>query len=235
MKWIKDWHEWWHVEAPYGRMRPWLHPGLAKDPKYQKANVGCGTLAFDPEKGWTNLDQFGNAEHYVHTFDLCDLPYEFANNTFDYMFFSNVLEHIPDTVHGYPGEFWYSMLEELLRITKPDGIWEIHGPDPRDSVYTLQVGGHTRLVGTHTFEHLTLRYKHGAIRTTTLHDQYGAEWVDVGRYSRFEMGKITDWHLRRYLGRRLGDVAAKIVGGPGQIRMVLKIIKRERDENTLDS
>jgi predicted SAM-dependent methyltransferase len=224
-----DWNQWWFDVGKYGRNRPWLSKDKEQDFNYRKANVGCGTLAFKPENGWYNLDQFPDYERGVMSFNLCSFPYDFPDDYFDYMFFSNVLEHIPDSIPNVEGEAWYNMLEELLRITKPGGIWEIHGPDPRDAVDTLQVGGHTRLVGPHTFEHLTIRYKHGAMRTTHLHDNFGAEWVDMGKYSRFKFGIITDWHLRRYLGRRLGDIAAKIIGKPGQIRMVLRIVKGARE------
>lgn len=223
-----DWREWWFDQGQYGRNRPWLSDLAERDPTYIKGNVGCGTLAFNPKHGWINLDQFPDPENGVIEFDLCSFPYDFPDDHFDYLFFSNVLEHIPDTKPGVPGELWYNMLEELLRITKPDGIWEIHGPDPRDVVGTLQVGGHTRLVGPLTFEHLTIRYEHGAIRTTELHDKYGAEWVDQGRYYQFKMGIITDWHFRRYLGRKVGDVLTKIVGKPGMLRMVLRIVKGGR-------
>jgi len=198
------------------------------DPTHIKANLGCGTLVFDPSHGWVNCDQFPDEEHGVMKMDLCTVPYPFADDTFDYVLLSNVLEHIPDTSPKYEGELWYTVIEELLRITKPEGVWEIHGPDPRDAIYTLQVGGHTRLVGPHTFEHLTIRYPQGAMKTTSLHDACGLEWVDTGRYSRFQAGIITDWHFRRYLGRRLGDIAAKVAGCPGQLRMVLRVVKEPR-------
>ena len=223
-----DWEKWWFDVGKHGRNRPWLTEEKERDPDYLKANVGCGTMVFNPHRGWFNLDQFPDIEKGVMAFDLCKFPFPFPDNKFDYLLFSNVLEHIPDTIPDAPGEAWYNMLEELLRITKPGGIWEIHGPDPRDAVNTLQVGGHTRLVGPLTFEHLTIRYEHGAMRTTHLHDAFGAEWVDQGRYYQFKMGPITDWHLRRYLGRRLGDIAAKIIGKPGMIRMVLRIKKGSR-------
>jgi len=209
-------------------MRPWLDQGRAHNPAFIKANMGCGTLVFNPDHGWLNFDQFPVPERGVLSLDLCQPPYDIRDNALDYILFSNILEHIPQRVPVYAGEFWYVMLEELLRITRAGGFWEIHGPDPRDAVYTLQVGGHTRLVGPHTFHHLTVRYNHGAIRTTALHDSFGAELLDVTRYPRLEWGKVTDWHLKRYLGRPLGDFAGKVLGHPGQIRMVLRIIKGAR-------
>lgn len=223
-----DWDRHWFDVGRHGRNRPWLEGRLEDDPAFKKANIGCGTLVFSPKNGWDNFDQFPDAEHEVYQLKLTE-PMDFIeDDTYDYLFFSNVLEHIPDTVPGVDGEIWYYMLEELLRITKPGGHWEIHGPDPRDAIYTLQVGGHTRLVGKHTFEHLTIRYTQGAMKTTELHDRYGMTLVDYGSYSRFKMGKITDWHFRKYLGRRLGDIAVKILGKPGQIRMVLRVEKGVR-------
>jgi hypothetical protein len=227
MDWY-DWGDWWFDIGKHGRNRPWLDEDLEKDRDYRKANIGCGTLVFNPDNGWVNYDQYPDRERGVKHMDITLLPLAIPDDHFDYIFLSNILEHIPDTVPELDGECWYHIIEELLRVTKNGGHWEIHGPDPRDAVYTLQVGGHTRLVGPHTFEHLTIRYPHGAMKTTALHDNYGLKMVDYGRYSRFQIGKITDWHLRRYLGRSLGDMVARIVGRPGQIRMVFQVIKGDR-------
>jgi hypothetical protein len=229
MDWY-DWDEWWFDVGKYGRNRPWLPSAMERDHRIIKGNIGCGTLVFNPGNGWVNLDQYPDPDNGVGYMDITMTPFDFDDDYFDYIFLSNILEHIPDTVPELEGECWYHIIEELLRVTKPGGFWEIHGPDPRDAIYTLQVGGHTRLVGPHTFEHLTIRYKHGAMKTTALHDNFGLEMVDYRAYSRFHIGKtITDWHLRRYLGRKIGDIAAKIVGKPGQIRMVFKVVKGDRD------
>lgn len=223
--WITSWDQWWNDVGKYGRMEPWLSDEDEADPEYRKGNMGCGTITFEPLNGWVNFDQYGDAEHLVHTLNLCDLPLDIPDDVFDYLYFSNVLEHIPMNVPDVVGEFWYHLLDELIRITKDGGVWEIHGPDPKDVVETLQVGGHARLVGPHTFNHLAVRYKHGAMYTTEMHDHVRAEFLDITRFYQWKAGVLTDWHLRRYLGRRLGDVAAKIVGRPGQIRMVLRIHK----------
>lgn len=223
---VYDWDEWWSVGSPYGRMRPWLAPALERDPGYRKANLGCGTLQFSPERGWVNVDQYAPDGMDIVRWDMTDIPGPFEDNEFSYLFMSNILEHMPHNLDRYPGEFWYALEDELLRITKQGGVWEIHGPDPRNVVVELQRGGHARLVGDVTFEHLQVRYDAGAMHVTDQHEKYGLVKVDERSWYGFGGRKgLTDWHARRYLGRRLGDAVARVLGHPCQVRLVYAVVK----------
>ena len=220
-----DWKEWWFDKARNGRMRPWLDPSLESKPSYRKANLGCGTIVFSPDRGWTNVDQFGDHDDVVEC-DLCEIPWPWNDNEFDYIFMSNILEHIPHHDNRYDGEFWFHIENELLRITKPNGIWEIHGPSPDNAVVELQRGGHCRLIGPVTFEHLVVCYHHGAMLLTKQHEKFRLRELDVHQWYGFGNGNgLTDWHARNYLGRRLGDIVSRILGHPCQIRMVYQVVK----------
>lgn len=224
-----DWHEFWTNGARrHGRVRPWLPDTQAYDPHIIKGNFGCGTLTFDPMLGWLNLDQW-DGENVV-VWSLLDLPLPFDDDYFHYIFMSNILEHIPQRVEKYEGEFWFSLIEELLRVTAPNGIWEIHGPDPRGATDNLQKGGHTRLVGPLTFQHLVVRYETGGARVTAMHERYGLKRMDhteKRQHAGYKVliGKLTDWHLRKYLGWRLGNAVARAIGRPSHIRMVYQVVK----------
>ena len=221
-----DWDSWWLIGNPHGRMRPWLPWQLERDPTFKKANLGCGTLLFDKANGWANVDQFAPRGMDVIPWDLTEIPGPFRDDAFDYVFMSNILEHMPHNLDRYTGEFWYHLENELLRITKPGGIWEIHGPDPRNAVVELQRGGHSRLVGDTTFEHLVVQYHAGAMAVTEQHEKYSLKRLDVRSWSGFgHRGGLTDWHARRYLGRRLGDAVSRILGRPWQIRLVYEVVK----------
>ncbi len=81
----------------------------------QKLNLGCG-LSKIP--GGVNVDfQARYGPDYVH--DLNSFPYPFEDNTFDYVHCSQIIEHLHDTMR---------VMEEIHRITKPDGIVYIGVP-----------------------------------------------------------------------------------------------------------
>jgi len=81
----------------------------------KKLNFGCGN---DIKKGWDNMD-IQKSKNLTKSFDFNKFPYPIKDNTYDYIFVSNVLEHLnePDKV-----------LNELWRISKPKAIIEIIVP-----------------------------------------------------------------------------------------------------------
>jgi predicted SAM-dependent methyltransferase len=225
-----DWSAWFLSEGKYGRILPWLDLEREKDPDFRKANLGCGTKVFNPDHGWVNVDQFGDPDHSIIQWDLARFPYPFEDDYFDFIFMSNILEHIPQSHPDVLGELWYSLEQELFRITKPGGLWEIHGPDPRNVIIELQRGGHCRLVGPVTFEHLVVKYHYGALQSARMHENLSLKRVDHTdkkwpAWYGFNIMGLTDWHCRRYLGRRLGDLVARILGKPCQLRMVYQVVK----------
>jgi len=81
----------------------------------KKLNLGCGA---DIRDGWVNVD-IQKSRGIDKSFDFNKLPYPLNNSEFDYVYLSNVLEHLdsPDSV-----------LNELWRICKNGGIIEIIVP-----------------------------------------------------------------------------------------------------------
>jgi len=80
----------------------------------KKLNLGCGENYL---KGWVNVD-ISNKDIYGKEIkvdarhDLDKIPYPFKSNEFDEVLMKHVLEHLDDI---------YSVINELLRITKPCG------------------------------------------------------------------------------------------------------------------
>src|SRR3990172_1316401 len=72
-----------------------------------KLNLGCG---LDIRKGWVNLDAIKTkGVDVIH--NLNKYPYPFKDDTFDEIFASHIIEHLPDTV---------SFIKEIWRISKPN-------------------------------------------------------------------------------------------------------------------
>ena len=81
-------------------------------------NLGCGA---DYRGGWVNIDLSDHPDiKKDKKVDLTKLPLPFESNSFDYIFSSHTLEHIP----GY----LTPLMIELWRILKPKGILEIRVP-----------------------------------------------------------------------------------------------------------
>lgn len=83
-------------------------------------NIGCGATVInnDDDTWWINLDMWPNEwVHKVH--NLEELPLPFADNTFDFIMASHVIEHIKN---------WTELLKDLHRILKPRGCLHIKVP-----------------------------------------------------------------------------------------------------------
>lgn len=74
--------------------------------KIKRLNFGCGK---EIRQGWDNVD-IQKSSQLTKSFDFDKFPYPLEKNSYDYIFLSNVLEHLdkPDKV-----------LNELWRIAKP--------------------------------------------------------------------------------------------------------------------
>ena len=82
-------------------------------PAVRKLNVGCG---LDLKKDFLNIDILPPYDMKV---DLSRKPYPFNDDSFDYIYMDNVLEHIKDPI---------LCLEELHRICSPKGTIKIIVP-----------------------------------------------------------------------------------------------------------
>jgi len=80
-----------------------------------KLNLGCGE---DYREGFVNVD-FRDNFKVDKVIDLNQLPYPFENSFFDEIIVFHVLEHLDDP---------FSIMKELYRIIKPNGILHIKVP-----------------------------------------------------------------------------------------------------------
>lgn len=220
-----DWDEYWH-ENRYGRAYPWLTSEVERDPEVRKLNLGCGSIVFKEENGWTNVDY--NPGPGILQHDLYERPWPLGDNSFDYIFMSNILEHI---CHLH----WFSIMAELFRVSKDGTIWEIQGPDPDNYVQTLQAPSHTGLVGPWSFFEYIVRHGKGDLNIGRQADQWRLEPVDCEysdsrptKWTTFYaawIGNVNDYHFRKYLGRRIGEAVSMIIGRPWNLRLVYKVVK----------
>lgn len=80
-------------------------------------NIGCGNR-YHPQ--WTNIDHIAPSTDIIAHDIISGLP--FADNTFDAVYHSHVLEHLPP-------EAAKSLLRECHRVLKPNGILRVLVPD----------------------------------------------------------------------------------------------------------
>ncbi len=91
-----------------------------------KLNLGCG---FDKRAGYLNVDSFEKCEPDLLQ-NLEEFPWALETNGFDYILMKHVLEHI-----GSDFETFRQIMQELYRITEPNGVVEIHVPHYRHDSY----------------------------------------------------------------------------------------------------
>lgn len=116
-------------------------------------NLGSGV---DLRKGFVNLDK-ADIE-YIENIEFIQWDFEYDRNfgfllpfphsAFDYILARDVLEHVPHRVPGDRGEFFFQLVDDMLRISKHGAIWEIISPCRPDS---MGAPGHTRLIDESTF------------------------------------------------------------------------------------
>jgi len=83
--------------------------------KITKLNIGCGR---ETRKDCINVD-YKKWKKEVKIVDLNKQPYPFKDNTFDYVYADNVLEHLQDL---------FKIFNELHRICKYGAIIEVTSP-----------------------------------------------------------------------------------------------------------
>lgn len=83
----------------------------------KKLNLGCGNN-FHPD--WTNIDFTSTGEGVIAHNLLSGIP--FAENTYDAVYHSHVLEHFPKDKAQY-------FINECYRVLKPGGILRVAIPD----------------------------------------------------------------------------------------------------------
>jgi SAM-dependent methyltransferase len=86
-----------------------------KGESIKKLNLGSGN---DKIPGAVNVDMIPDNNPDI-VYDLNQFPWPFEDNSFSYVHASQIIEHLNDTIR---------VLEEIQRITKPDGIVYIGVP-----------------------------------------------------------------------------------------------------------
>ena len=92
----------------------------------KKLNLGCG---FDYRPGYVNADNFEECNPDV-LMNIEDTPWNFSDNEFDYVLLKHVLEHVGQSYLKFK-----SIMQELYRTTKNNGLIEIHIPYFKHDTY----------------------------------------------------------------------------------------------------
>lgn len=88
-----------------------------------KLNVGCGYDVRDPARGWTNMDAHPHDARVV-AWDLTRLPWPFADQSFELVYASHVLEHVPPILRetkGVQRDVLFDVFDEIHRVLRPGG------------------------------------------------------------------------------------------------------------------
>lgn len=109
----------------------------------KKLNFGCGVKIKPKKNGWINVDIVKEVD-VDKSFDFEKFPYPFEDNTFDYVYIDNVLEHLDNIP---------KVMDELWRICKNNAIIEIFVPYWNHSV-AYNDPTHKHYFNTNVFEDL---------------------------------------------------------------------------------
>lgn len=193
-----------------------------------KLNLGCGRDIRPQKEGWTNLDAVPlDGVDVVH--DIVDLPYPFDDEAFEWVLASHVLEHIPPLLPAPAGpgprkgsgpaepagptegaapprgtsaihrDAFVAVVEELHRILAPGGVLHVKVPhyarEPYDYFHNPT---HYRLISHRSFEGFLGMEGTCIIYLTDA--RFRSMQTRTNRRARLLGGRITAYHLRKYLG-----------------------------------
>jgi len=142
-----------------------LEPKFIPDGNGNKLNVGSG---LDIRPGFINLDYIPNDGIFQWNLEIDRGDngniFPFDNNQFEYILAKDVMEHIPHRVPDKVGEFFFHLINDMIRISKDHAIWEIISPHRPESMGAC---GHTRLIDESTF-HPWMGVDKGSLEVTKL-------------------------------------------------------------------
>ena len=175
------------IDMGWGHGLCTIHKQLG-NPDLKKLNIGCGC---HPISGFYNVDlvKYPGVDQKIDLSETLPWP----DNTWDIIYASHVLEHISNL---------YSLIEELLRISKPGAYWEVHSPVGWN---TMAAVDHCRIVTEGTFGQWFPQNYQGSPWEALGIKPPGFIKVIKKYYSReFKIGPITGYHARKYLGLEIG-------------------------------
>ena len=149
----------------------------------KKCNLASGAR---PLPGFDNYDIMDHPE--VIKTDLFQLPWPIPSNTYDYLFCSHFLEHVPHSHNGiYP--LFIRVIQEINRICKNGALVEILLPMP--SFTMLAYPDHTRIVTVKSF----------------CKEQAAGRYI-IEQESYLRTGQ---WHIKKYLGITIGPKTSQLL------------------------
>lgn len=92
-----------------------------------KLNLGCGHDIRSPSEGWVNMDLYAKAPTILQH-DISVTPWPFRDATFDIIYASYSLEHIPHVYDLEGRDALFRLFDEAHRILKPGGRFFIRVP-----------------------------------------------------------------------------------------------------------
>ncbi len=121
----------------------------------KKLNLGCGKDIRSKEDGWVNMDLITLPGADV-VWDVKKIPWPFENNTFDLVFCSHFIEHIPHYI-GLAEDGLIVVMKEIYRVLKPDGFLEIRVPYYQCKGAVIDPT-HCRFFDINTFDYFTKKH-----------------------------------------------------------------------------
>ena len=125
-------------------------PLHAPSDNFTRLNLGCG---LDIRQGFINLDKImpDNSPYAFVKWDVeRNLLGIFEDDSINYIFAKDVLNHLPHRTRDRDGEFWDHFVDDMIRVSSPGAVWEfVHPCRPR----SLENGGHCRIVGVGSFNY----------------------------------------------------------------------------------
>lgn len=116
-----------------------------------KLNLGCGLDVRDPSQGWVNMD-FVSLPGVDVVHDMMRTPWPIEPSSFDLVFASHVMEHIPHH-HESGRDGFVVIMEEIWRVLKPGGTLVVRVPHYSHTEYCEADPTHTRTIYPRTWRH----------------------------------------------------------------------------------
>jgi predicted SAM-dependent methyltransferase len=185
----------------------------------KRLNLGCG---FDKREGWVNADNFEACSPDLFV-DIRSTPWPIGDNEYGYILMKHVLEHVGQTFEEYS-----RIIQELYRISAPNGTIEIHVPHYRHDTWWSDPT-HVRAFNLLTFKMMSKRQNdewiaNKANYTMLAHvmgvDLEVAEAVQVydqAWWQQVEQGKISKEQLRAMAETQWGVVK--------ELQVKLRVVK----------